>query len=309
MTWKASLSCVASGSGWPVNIVNSTLKGLPQFYNSLDVYVCTALIEGIPMPPLEALACGIPVVIPRDVGMLDELPDMLGIYRYDRGDYEQLLAAVLNAINERGMPDRMALAAAVCEYNPSSYAKAHVEGFEQVLSGKTEPQTLESDRHGKRGVYYVAYGDPARRCAEAAIKSFKAYLPEIPVALVSDSPLGVEDIFIEFADYDIGGRAAKIKIYDLAPKDWQYIAYLDADTEVVKAEELLWQIVEDGWDMVICKNPGRFAIASRHAAQRQQRRMPGDLPGDRHGRSDAAQRRRVCIQPQSPHGEILPHLV
>jgi hypothetical protein len=253
---------VASGGGWPVQIVNTSLKELPYFYNSLDVYVCTSLIEGIPMPPLEALACGIPVVIPRDVGMLDELPDMLGIYRYDRGNYEQLLAAVLNALNERGMPDRMALAASVCEYNPNTYARAHKEGFEQVLSGKTEPQTLESDRHGKRGVYYVAYGDPARRCAEAAIKSFKSHLPDIPVALVSDSPLGVEDIFIEFADYDIGGRAAKIKIYDLAPKDWQYIAYLDADTEVVKAEELLWQIVEDGWDMVICKNPGRFAIAS-----------------------------------------------
>jgi len=194
--------------------------------------------------------------------MLDELPDMMGIYRYERGNYEQLLAAVMNAINERGLPDRMDLASAVANYNPRTYARAHAEGFERVLSGKQEAHTIESDRHGKRGVYYVAYGEPARRCAEAAIRSFKEHLPDIPVALVSDSPLGVEDLYIESPDYDIGGRAAKIKIYDLAPRDWQYIAYLDADTEVVKAEQLLWQIVEDGWDMVICKNPGRFAIAS-----------------------------------------------
>ena len=80
--------------------------------------------------------------------------------------------------------------------------------------------------------------------------------------LVSDTPIGVEDIFIEQPDYDIGGRLAKVKIYDLAPRDWQYIAYIDADTEIVHPEYLLWQIVEDGWDMVICKNPGRFATAS-----------------------------------------------
>jgi hypothetical protein len=185
---------------------------------------------------------------------LDELPDIPGIYRYDRGNYDQLLNTVVKATQEIGTHDREALAAAVNVHTPENYAKAHEKGFKRVLEGKREQVAFESDRHGKRGVYYVAYGEPARRCAEGAITSFKKYLPDIPVALVSDRPLGMEDIYIELPDYDIGGRAAKIKIYDLAPKDWQYICYLDADTEIIATSELLWQLVEDGWDMAICKN-------------------------------------------------------
>jgi hypothetical protein len=73
--------------------------------------------------------------------------------------------------------------------------------------------------------------------------------------------LGPEDTFIEMPDIDIGGRSAKVQIYDKAPRDWQYVAYLDADTEIVAAETLLWDVLEDGWDMVICKNPGKFAVA------------------------------------------------
>jgi len=78
---------------------------------------------------------------------------------------------------------------------------------------------------------------------------------------VSDKPLGPEDIFIPPPDEDIGGRAAKVKIYDLAPSDWQYVAYLDADTEIIAGNDTLWKIVEAGWDMAICKNPGRFHVA------------------------------------------------
>jgi len=175
----------------------------------------------------------------------------------------------------------------VADHTPENYAKAHLKGFERILEGKQEAVAFESDRHGKRGVYYVAYGDPARRCADGAIKSFKAHFPDIPVALVSDMPLGPEDVFIEFNDYDIGGRAAKIKIYDLAPRDWQYICYLDADTEITAAEELLWQVVEDGWDMVICKNPGRFAIAS--AMQRSDNKDECRLTYERCGSDEIMQ--------------------
>ena len=107
----------------------------------------------------------------------------------------------------------------------------------------------------------MAYGKPARDCALGAIDSFKRYLPDIPVALASDKPLGPEDIFIQHPDEDIGGRAAKVAIYDLAPADWQYVAYLDADTEIIAPNDTLWRIVESGWDMVICKNPGRFHVA------------------------------------------------
>lgn len=251
---------VATGRGWPVKTTLQKLDKLPAWYNSLDLYICTSLIEGVPMPPLEALACGIPIVIPEGVGMLDEIATIPGVWRYKRGDYASLLSTVNEAIV--GKYDRQALCGLVAHHTAETYAKAHMEGFTKALNSTAQQVKVESDRHGQRGVYYVAFGDPARECALGAIQSFKAHLPDIPVALASDRPLGPEDIFIDLPDIDIGGRAAKIQIYEKAPKDWQYVAYLDADTEITQAETLLWDILHDGWDMVICKNPGRFAVAS-----------------------------------------------
>lgn len=257
---------VASGQDWPVRITNASFDGLVNFYNSLDLYVCTSTTEGVPMTPLEALACGIPVVIPRNVGMLDELPEMPGIYHYNAGIYNDLLETMKTASAELKTYSRESLRQAVSGYNPEAWATTHIQGFEQAMNRTTNNENYSNftlDQHGKRGVYYVAYGEPARKCATAAIASFRKFLPDIPVALVGSEPLGCEDVFIKHDDEDIGGRAAKVLIDELAPQDWTYIAYLDADTEITAAETFLWNLVEDGWDMAICKNPGRFHTASQ----------------------------------------------
>lgn len=263
MDGKAEI--VASGDGWPARIINRSLDGLNHFYNSIDAYLCASTVEGVPMPPLEALSCGVPIIIPRGVGMLDDLPDMRGIYRYEAGNYDAMQAATNKALAERKRIKRDALRAVVTEtYTPAAWCNSHVAAFDATSDAPAQPITprIESDRHGKRGVYYVAYGGPARECAKGAIASFKANFYDIPVALVSDTPLDAgEDIFIQHPDEDIGGRSAKVKIYDLAPADWQYIVYLDADTEITQGNPFLWQILEAGWDMCICKNPGRFHIA------------------------------------------------
>lgn len=124
---------IASGEGWPVRCANRSYEGLPSFYNSLDVYLCTSLVEANPMPPLEALACGIPVIIPVGVGMLDELPDMRGLFRYKAGDAVDLKRAVLEAFEQTHDTDRQALREATSGYTPEAYAQAHVEGFGAFL--------------------------------------------------------------------------------------------------------------------------------------------------------------------------------
>lgn len=45
---------------------------MPDFYNSLDVYVCVSVAESSPMPVLEAMACGLPVVS-TEVGIVPEV--------------------------------------------------------------------------------------------------------------------------------------------------------------------------------------------------------------------------------------------
>jgi hypothetical protein len=104
-----------------------------------------------------------------------------------------------------------------------------------------------------RGIYCVAFGEPARRCALRMIRSAGKHVPEIPVVLCSDRALGPEDVLIRQPDRDSGGRRAKIGMYTLSPAEWDVVLYLDADTEIVGDIRVLFELVEDGWDLVICK--------------------------------------------------------
>jgi hypothetical protein len=255
---------VACGAGWPVETKLYPFDQLPAFYNSLDLLVCTATLEGIPMPPLEALACGVPVVIPQGVGLLDELPNVIGIWRYAAGDYTGLKNCVgaAMALQEDDGTKIDPVADTVKHFTPAQWCADHVAAF-SMTQGKPAyiSAVKESDRHGKRGVLYVAYGGPARACAENAMHSFRQHMPDVPIALVSTESLGIEDVFIQHADEDIGGRSAKTLIDTLAPREWQYVLYLDADTEVIAPLDFLFQAVEDGFDFVICKNPGKYHTA------------------------------------------------
>jgi hypothetical protein len=249
------IELVASGRGWPAHTTERTSSDLPLFYQGLDVYLCTSLVEGVPIPPLEALACGVPVVVPRGVGLLDSLPDIEGVYRYGAGDFKGMCQALEKALAAR--PDREALRAITEPYTAENWAGDHFRAFEGLLHDGSKIR-LESDQHGLHGVLYVAYGDPARDCARASILSFKKHMPNTKVALISTEALGPEDHFIECPDMDIGGRAAKTMIYDLAPSNWQYVMYLDADTEVIAPIRFLYDVLRDDWDMVICKNPAKY---------------------------------------------------
>lgn len=252
-----SIELVGSGAGWPVPCQTYTWEELPGYYSSLAVFLCTSTIEGVPMPPLEALACGVPVVVPREVGMLDELPDLPGIVRYTAGDYVGMEAAVREALAEQY--DKDALRAAVAPYNAVERAREHREAFAELKLHRAAG--IESDRHGKRGALWVAYGGPSRDCAKASIATFREHMPGIEVATIASEPLGCEDVFIPHGDDDIGGRSAKTLIYDLAPADWQYILYLDADTQIVANIGFLYECLIDGWDMVICRNPAKYHLA------------------------------------------------
>ncbi len=260
-TDNANWDLVASGYGWPLKCLTHPREAMPEWYNSLDAFLCCSLIEGVPMPPLEALACGVPVIIPKGIGMLDDVPDAPGIFRYEAGNYDALKYASEEAVGFRlTKKAQKGLRVTISEYTPESWCFDHAEGFEKALSGGTEAFE-ERSVHGLRGVYYVAYGAPAKKCARAAMASWRKFMPDTPIALVSDEPLGTEDIFIEHPDdQDIAARVMKLRIYDLAPSDWRYILYMDADTEITSPVGFLFQLLEDGWDAVICKNPVDYHI-------------------------------------------------
>ncbi len=113
----------------------------------------------------------------------------------------------------------------------------------------------------------MAYGEPARKCAATCIESWHRHMPGLPVCLASDAPLGPEDVFVQETDTDIGARSVKTRIFDLAPAEWQYVIYVDADTEVIADVSFLFDLLSDGWEMFICYNPAQYVLG-RHMIRR-----------------------------------------
>lgn len=271
----------ASGRGWPVITSLYKWAEMPDFFRSLDVLVIPSLVEGIPMPPLEALCCGVSVVIPAGVGLLDELPDIPGIYRYERGDLATLLSALERAAEERGQVEGAALREATARWSVEQWCEDHRLAFtevfgeldappERVKAGSAKPAKKKPHptvtppsytpppprpAKGTRGIYMVAMGDPARQAALELIATIRKHMPDVPIAVCAVKPLGVEDVHVQREDTDVGARRAKILMYDLAPAEWETVLYMDADTEVIAPIYPFFEWAEDGWDLVITKDP------------------------------------------------------
>ncbi len=135
----------ASGRKWPCPTKKYRWKDMPGFFRALDVYVCTALIEGGPMTTLEALASGIPVVVPQDVGIHPELSDVPGICRYRTGDADDLGRALEEALEMRGKVDREALRAAVGPHSVEAWCEGHLGAFRESLMGCAGLRVSEPD--------------------------------------------------------------------------------------------------------------------------------------------------------------------
>jgi glycosyltransferase involved in cell wall biosynthesis len=127
VTWQAC------GRGWPVPTQRLPWAMMPRFYQALDVLVVPSRVEGIPMPPLEALACGVRVVIPRNVGILDELGDCAGVYRYPKGDLKGLLKAVEQAAFPDKPVNREALRAVTAPYSVEAWCRDNAKAVAQML--------------------------------------------------------------------------------------------------------------------------------------------------------------------------------
>lgn len=97
------------------------------------------------------------------------------------------------------------------------------------------------------GVIYVAYGHVARQEAKASIAALRKH-NSLPVAVVSDKPMPTVHN-IEWHEAGPGARWAKLNIDKLTP--WQHTLYLDADTRPHTDVRAAFEILADGWDLVI----------------------------------------------------------
>ena len=252
---------VASGKGWPCPTQRFAWRDLPTYFKGLDIFVCTSLLEGGPMTTLEALSTGVPVVIPAEVGIHPQLPYLPGIYRYITGNKDSLAVAMEQALGELDTIDRESLRAAVAGFSVEAFCTGNKIAIEQVLQ-PPKPKKIQKDWKANCGIYLVAFGTPARKCANRCIRACKRQMPDVPVALCSTVPLKAgEDVFIEWPDKDIGGRTAKLAAYENAPAEWDYVLYLDADTEPVEDISFIFETLSKGWELVICRDMAKYAVA------------------------------------------------
>lgn len=247
----------AIGHGWPVATRLVPLSEIPKFYNEIDFFLCASTNEGIPMTMFEALTCGTPVIVPAGVGVVDDLPDMPGIYKFECNNSASLYETVMYALDDKRSVSRRALRDVTRDYTELNWTQEHRIALEDLMYAPAIQDSLP-DWRGNSGAYVVAFGEPSRRCAMECIEAFKKHMPDVPVALASTEPLGPEDIFIQREDTDIGGRVAKLAAYTDTPPEWRYVLYLDADTEPVEDVSFLYQILADGWEAVICKDMDKY---------------------------------------------------
>jgi glycosyltransferase involved in cell wall biosynthesis len=80
---------IAWGHGWPCEIFSNKIEELESFYKSIDYLIVTSSIEGGPVPVIEALSLGVPVIAPQ-IGWCWDYP----VIRYNRDDYDSLYSVI-----------------------------------------------------------------------------------------------------------------------------------------------------------------------------------------------------------------------
>jgi len=80
-------------------------KDLPLLYNGAELFVYPSFAEGFGIPPLEAMACGVPV-ISANTTSLPEVVGTAGIM-VAPGDIDGLGAAILNVLRDEELRQRM----------------------------------------------------------------------------------------------------------------------------------------------------------------------------------------------------------
>lgn len=115
---------------------------LAALYEGARVFAYVPLAEGFGLPPVEAMACGTPVVVSTAVPSTTPAPGTSpAALRVDPTTVEQIAAALVRASGDDALRDEL-VARAKDVVRPLSWvasAKAHVEWWEMTASGGAMP--------------------------------------------------------------------------------------------------------------------------------------------------------------------------
>ena len=117
---------------------------LPQWYNAADLFVYPSLYEGFGLPPLEAMACGTPVVT-SGISSLPEVVGQAGLL-VDPGDTDGLSAAMTRVTGDRNLQREMRTAglAQAETFSWKKAARRTIDCYRHALSDRGQPDTGDS---------------------------------------------------------------------------------------------------------------------------------------------------------------------
>jgi len=119
----------------------------------------------------------------------------------------------------------------------------------------------------ERGILYIAYGKDACREVASSIQSLRDWHRDLPVAVIGEAIEGAQHI--PFARRDRIGRWAKVNL-DLLSR-WGQTLYLDADTRIRQPITAGFQMLADGWDLVMTPSRNQGTDWLWHVGEEERR--------------------------------------
>jgi glycosyltransferase involved in cell wall biosynthesis len=104
VNWVTPVAAAVGGVRFPLQFtINPSQKELPECYRHADIFLYTSWYEGFGMPPLEAMASGVPVVCTDCGGPSMYLKSLHNALVSDTGDYKSLAAEVAYLLQNKNV--------------------------------------------------------------------------------------------------------------------------------------------------------------------------------------------------------------
>lgn len=220
---------------------------LPIYYRQADVAVIPSLNDNMPYVALEAMASGVPVILPKHVGLAEYLEHRWDAALIDESDPDLIAKAVTKVLSDDIYRHRLAVGARKCveEKFASSVIAARTEELYHrvVKEAGGRASGIEKDSERQPRVCFVILTREAREYTRRCIESIMKHTPlDFAIHLI-DNGSGSETrewlksiadprVNVYFAKDNLGvpgGRNVGLRYYEQSA---DIVAFVDNDVEV-----------------------------------------------------------------------------